>query len=766
MPKFKTNANEVVNKTIMLKKAYYYFITFFIFSFALGACEFESTVFIHESQEFNEKAIKSAIDRIVPNSKKHFIIKHIDSENGNDVFEVYSHNDKIVLAGNTGVSVTSALNHYLKYYCNKEYSWTNMNPIVLENLPIVPDKVRKVSPYKYRYYLNYVTFNYTASWWDWERWEKELDWMALNGINMPLAVMGQDAVWQRVYRNLGFTDEQIKPFQSGVAYSSWNWMGCLDEWQGPLPQSWIDSHESLQKKILSRARSLGMKPILPAFTGHVTPRFTEVFPDTKLNQVKWSVFPEVNLLDPSDPLFVRIGEAFIKEQTKTFGTDHLYSADTFIEMTPPSNDSIFLDNMVSSLYESMAKADPQAVWIMQGWMFYFRDNFWQDTQRKALLNAVNNDQLIMLDLWSDNRPLWEMSNAYEGKPWIWCMLNNFGGNNSLFGKIDILASGPSTDRVKPNAGNMKGIGLTMEAIENNAAMYEVLLENVWTDQSIDVDEWISNYVKRRYESDNQEIQKAWEILRNTVYNYKGDLISCGPRSVITIRPNLDQISKRVSAYSYYHPGDILPAWEHMLSASNDLKNNNSFQYDLVDLTRQILANYSNELQEQYRKAFNNKDFNTHLSIKKEFIELIDDMDKMMSTRKEFMLGSWVEAARRWGTSDAEKDLYEINARNLLTLWHGPEHRNLDDYACRQWGGLLKKYYKIRWIKFFDYTENCLLENKDPDMDQFYANLRNWQWEWIHQKAQHALTPQGDAIELSKQLYKKYIIKMSKAFSQQ
>lgn len=747
----------------MIKKTFQILVLSLLLFFVTNACQTSDSM-IYSSQDFNKEAIESLINRILPEQANHFVIKRITTENDNDLFELYSLDNKIVLAGNTGTSVASALNYYLKYFCYREYSWTNMNPIVLEELPPVPRKVRKESPYRYRYYLNYVTFNYSAAWWDWERWEKELDWMALNGINMPLAVMGQDAVWQRVYRSLGFTDEQIAPFQSGPAYSAFNWMGCLDEWQGPLPQSWIDSHEELQKKIVSRARSLGMKPILPAFTGHVTPAFKEVFPEANLNQVKWSVFPEVNLLDPGDSLFVRIGEAFIQEQTRTYGTDHLYSVDTFIEMTPPSRDSTFLDNMVGTIYESMAKADPDAVWVMQGWMFYFQEKFWQDTQKKALLNAVDDDRLIMLDLWSDNRPLWQNSNAYEGKPWIWCMINNFGGNNSLFGKVDILASGPATDRRKANAGDMCGIGLTMETIENNAPMYEILLENTWTDQPIDVDNWISQYVKRRYESDNREVQEAWNILRNTVYNYKGDLISCGPRSVITISPTIAKVTERVSAYSYYEPIEILSAWEYMLAASEQLRENNSFQYDLVDLSRQVLANYSNELQEEYRQAVKRKDIVLHRSISEAFLELIDDMEILMSTRKEFMLGPWIESARSWGTTDEEKDLYEVNARNLLTLWHGPEHRNLDDYACRQWAGLLEQYYKIRWSTFFDYMEECLLKDEEPDMMHFSANLREWQWEWIHQQTKHATQPRGDAVQISRQMYDKYMEKLTKAFS--
>lgn len=753
----------IISREVMRKKIFHIFILSSLLFFATNALQASDTV-IRSSQAFNEEAIKSLINRILPEQAGHFVIERIAEENKKDLFELYSRDNTIVLAGNTGTSVASALNYYLKHYCHKEYSWTNMDPIVLEELPPVPEKIRKESPYQYRYYLNYVTFNYSAAWWDWERWEKELDWMALNGINMPLAVMGQDAVWQRVYRSLGFTDEQIAPFQSGPAYSAFNWMGCLDEWQGPLPQPWIDSHEELQKKIVSRARSLGMKPILPAFTGHVPPTFREVFPEAGLKQVKWSVFPEVNLLDPADPLFVKIGEAFIREQTHTYGTDHLYSVDTFIEMTPPSGDSIFLDNMVGTIYESMARADPDAVWVMQGWMFYFREKFWQETQRKALLNAVDNDRLIMLDLWSDNRPLWGKSNAYEGKPWIWCMLNNFGGNNSLFGKVDILASGPATDRKNPEAGNMCGIGLTMEAIENNAAMYEILLENVWTDQPVDVDNWISRYVRRRYGSDNREVQKAWNILRNTVYNYKGDLISCGPRSVITISPTIAKITERVSAYSYYQPLDIVPAWEYMLAASGQLKENNSFQYDLVDLGRQVLANYSNELQEEYRLAVEQKDIAAHRAIRGAFLELIDDMEQLMSTRKEFMLGPWVEAARSWGTTEEEKDLYEINARNLLTLWHGPEHRNLDDYGCRQWAGLLGQYYKVRWTRFFDYMDVCLQKDREPDMKRFAANLRQWQWEWIHLHTEHATQPQEDAVQISREMYDKYKEKLTRAFN--
>ena len=89
-------------------------------------------------------------------------------------------------------------------------------------LPVVQTKVHKTTPYTYRYYLNYCTFNYSMSWWSWERWQKEIDWMALNGINMPLSITGEEAIWQQVYKEMGFTDAELGKFFCGPAYLQFN----------------------------------------------------------------------------------------------------------------------------------------------------------------------------------------------------------------------------------------------------------------------------------------------------------------------------------------------------------------------------------------------------------------------------------------------------------------------------------------------------------------------------------------------------------------
>src|ERR1700761_7830650 len=153
--------------------------------------------------QLNKPAAEALIKRVTPTAADHFIVKAIPADGGKDVFELYSEGGKIVLGGNKALSVASALSYYIKNYCRLDYGWNGNNMQLPATLPAVKGKIHHFTPYKYRYYLNYCTFNYSMSWWNWDRWQHEIDWMALNGINMPLALTGEEAIWQKVYRRMG-----------------------------------------------------------------------------------------------------------------------------------------------------------------------------------------------------------------------------------------------------------------------------------------------------------------------------------------------------------------------------------------------------------------------------------------------------------------------------------------------------------------------------------------------------------------------------------
>lgn len=91
-------------------------------------------------------------------------------------------------------------------------------------------------------------------WWDWERWEQELDWMALSGINTFLAFVGQESIWEKLFLEFGVKQYELDDFFTGPAFLAWQRMGNIKKWAGPLPQHWIIEQNKLQKKILARAR--------------------------------------------------------------------------------------------------------------------------------------------------------------------------------------------------------------------------------------------------------------------------------------------------------------------------------------------------------------------------------------------------------------------------------------------------------------------------------------------------------------------------------
>ena len=692
---------------------------------------------------------EGVIQRILPEYASHFVVE-MDSVGSDDWFEIESVNNKIVLRGNNGVSIASALYYYLKEYANCQITWNGTNLNLPEELPTVPEKVHKDSPYEYRYYLNYCTFNYSMSWWDWKRWEKEIDWMALHGINMPLAITGEEYIWDQVYRSFGFTDEDLDPFFSGPSYFSWFWMGNLDGWGGPLPMSWKESHRDLQQKILQRQRELGMKPVLPAFTGHVPASFKKHFPDAKLKQTNWgNDFEDTFILDADDPLFAEIGKKFLEVQKEIYGTDHLYSADTFNENEPPSDDPEYLSELSSKVFEGMKAADPDAVWVMQGWLFYSHRDFWKEPQIKGLLGAVPDDRMIILDLASEIEPIWKRTEAFYGKQWIWNMLHNFGGNISMFGRIENVATHPAEALNDSTSGKMRGIGLTMEGIEQNPVLYELMTDNTWRNTPIDLKEWLKNYIENRYGETNNELEKAWDILVETAYN--GKTIRDGAESIIVSRPTFEGYRRWARTKLNYAPVDLLPAWDLFVEQIPVCGQSDGFQYDLVDLTRQVLANYALPVQQQITLAYQRNDKDDFEKYSTEFIELIDDMDRLLATRKDFLLGPWIADARSWGETEEEKALYEQNARDLITLWGGADNR-LHEYSNRQWSGLFNDFYKPRWEQFFADVKNNWGQF---DQNKFDEEIKQWEWTWVLERKDFPVEASGSSNEVAAELHRKY-----------
>ena len=197
--------------------------------------------------------VRELAERIIPEHHESFVFEEI--ADSSDCYEISMDGEKILIRASNANSAAVGLNHYLKNYCLTTVSWDARNPIQMpEELPAVEGTVKVNAHCGDRFFLNYCTFGYTMPWWGWNEWERFIDWMALNGVNMPLANTGQEAIWQKVWSRHGLTDEQIRAYFTGPAHLPWHRMSNIDHFGGPLPQNWIDAQARLQKKILKRER--------------------------------------------------------------------------------------------------------------------------------------------------------------------------------------------------------------------------------------------------------------------------------------------------------------------------------------------------------------------------------------------------------------------------------------------------------------------------------------------------------------------------------
>ncbi len=704
-------------------------------------------------------AALTLLKRWVPSHMDAFSLE-LDEHLHADAFEIVGGgDDRVTIRGASNGSVASGLSWYLKHHCHTHISWCGNQLELPAVMPRIASPLRIQSPYQWRYYFNYCTFSYSMAFWDWARWEREIDWMALSGINLPLAIVGQEAVWQRVYREMGLSDEELGAFFAGPAFLAWGWMGNLDGWGGPTPQSWIDGQAALQKRIVRRMRDFGIKPVLPAFTGHVPAALAQHFPKAECRQMEtWAeMFAGTWVLDAGDPLFQEIGRRFITTQREMYGTDpddgpHFYSCDTFNENCPLSDEPAYLDSFARNIYSAMAQADPQAVWVMQDWMFHFNPTnpgFWKKPQIDAFLGAVPDDRMLILDLHSEAFPLGEKTGWFDNKPWAWCFLHNFGGHQSMYGNLDRLAADPPDALAKTDNGSLAGFGLTPEGIEQNPVMYDLATDMMWRTKSPNMKAWLENYALRRYGQANPSANRAWDVLRATAYGrppeWGGTICT-----LVNLAPRLN--SDRIKLN--YVPADLIPAWEAFQQAAGELGHADGFQYDLVNTARQVLSNLTIALLAKVATA---KAAGDAAAVREEgnrFVELIDDMDELLSTRPEFLLGRWLEAAKAWGKTDADRALLEHNARMQITIWGKPEGM-LRDYARKEWAGLLKDFYAERWRRYFDALAEGIEAGSPLDERIFQRTLRQWEEQWTRQHNSYPTRPTGNAIQVSARLLKKY-----------
>ena len=690
--------------------------------------------------------VNGLLERIDPGASKKFIIQVKKGQS--DFFELDQKGDKVVIRGNNYVNIATGLNWYLKYYAGIHLSWNGMTAELPESLPKVSTPVRKETNLSLRYDFNYCTYSYTMAFWDWKRWEKEIDWMALHGINLPLAVVGQECVWKNMLEKLGYTKEEINKFIAGPAFLAWWAMNNLEGWGGPNPDSWYTQQEALQKKILKRMREYGIEPVFPGYSGMVPHDANKKLGLNVTEPALWNGFTRPAFLLPTDSRFNEIASLYYKELEKLFGKANYYSMDPFHELEDAG--SVDFDAAGKAVLKAMKDVNPKATWVIQGWT---------ENPRPEMIKNLNNGDILILDLFSECRPMWgipsiwKREKGYEQHDWLFCMIENFGGNVGLHGRMDQLLNNFYLTKNNPLAAHLKGIGLTMEGSENNPVMFELMCELPWRPEKFTKEEWLKDYLFARYGVRDEKITQAWSILADGIYNCPFGNNQQGPHeSIFCGRPGLNnfQASSWSKMQNYYDPTSTEAAARLMLEVADKYKGNNNFEYDLVDIVRQSLSDRGRIVYNQTIadfKSFDKKSFAAH---SQEFLNILLAQDRLLGTRNEFRVGRWIEQARDLGTTPEEKDLYEWNARVQITTWGNRVCANdggLRDYAHKEWNGLLKDFYYKRWAAYWQTLQDVLDGKPMVELD-YYAMEEPWTL--AHNP--YASQPEGDCVSVAKEVF--------------
>ncbi|MGN1419044.1 MAG: alpha-N-acetylglucosaminidase TIM-barrel domain-containing protein [Acutalibacteraceae bacterium] len=650
-----------------------------------------------------------------------------------EFFELCENSGKIRITANSGVNAAAGLNHYYKYFCFVHISQVGNNSKMPETPPKIHKPIRKETPFKIRYAYNYCALSYTMAFWNENDWQKELDWLALEGVNVILDITAQEEVWRRFLTKLGYSSLEAKAFITGPAYYAWFNMANIYGVGGPVHDGFFKKRTELARKNHLYMKKMGMMPVLQGYSGMVPKDIKEHVPNAPvIAQGKWNELERPYMLRTDSETYTRLADIFYESQCEVFGNySNFFATDPFHE--GGKSGRMKVQNVAKKIMASMLKNNKNSIWIIQSW---------GENPSKELINGLDGykEHVLILDLYAEKRPRWEnyLSREFMNTPWLYCMLNNFGGRMGLHGHLRTIAK--EVARAAGQAKYMKGIGITPEATHSNPIAFDLFFETAWSDDSklheINLQEWFKGYITRRYGKFTENVYQAVLLLNETVYNPElNELGEGAPESVINARPALK--IKSASTWGNSVIAYDKKVFEHavalFVSDYDKLCQSEGYMFDLADLLKQVLSNTAQEYQINMSQAYQNKDLIEFMKYSDKFLDIIKYTDSVLSCQKEFLLGTWLKKADELAEEfdDFTKKMFRFNARALITTWAGSrlaaDKGGLKDYSNKQWSGLTADFYYKRWKIWIENCKDELSGKKSEQIDWFRLENR---WSWL------------------------------------
>ncbi|WP_436496339.1 alpha-N-acetylglucosaminidase [Actinokineospora sp. HUAS TT18] len=691
------------------------------------------------AEAFDSAPAAAALSRLVPTHASQFAFTAVPKPSSGDYYAISGTPGAVKVEGTSPAVLLAGVGWYLKYVAKVDIGWPGDSLSRLPaTLPAPTSTITKSATVAHRFALNDTDDGYSGAYRDWTAFQRQVDLLALHGINEVFVQMGAEAAYYGALQEFGYSKAELQSWIPGPSHQPWWLMQNMSGFAGPVSEQLITARAAMGKKIVDHAKALGMTPVLPGYYGTVPPNFVAKNPTGRVvPQGGWVGFTRPDWLDPRNVMFGRVAEAFYRHQATQLGTTSMYKMDLLHEGGNPGD--VPVGDAARAVFSALDTARPGAIWVLLGW---------QSNPPVAIVDAVDHSRLFIVDGLSDRYNNLDREATWKGTPYAFGTIPNFGGHTTIGANTAVWATRFEQWRTKSNSA-LKGIAYLPEGTGTDPAAFELFTELAWRTGPLDQNAWFAEYATRRYGGADTRSAQAWNYLRQGPYSTPSGTWSESQDSLFAARPSLT-VATAASwspASMRYDASTVRRALTELLAVSPALRSTDAYKYDLVNTARQALANRSRTLLPAIKTAYDAKDLTKFRALAAEWKSDIALLDRLLASEKNSLLGPWLRDAKAWGATTAEKATLEYDARSIMTTWghrSGSENGGLHDYANRELSGLVADFYGMRWTRYLNGLDAALVNNTSPAAIDWFAVEDAWNRE----TKTYPTTPTGDPYALA------------------
>ncbi len=610
------------------------------------------------------------IKRNTPRIADQFLLKTIESDNGYDFYEIYSEDKKVVLAGNSPLSQAMAYYDYLGKYHGVVITSGDYDISTISSAPLPEEKISRTIKKKIRAMTSYESFSLNGNFRGFDRWEKEIDFMAMHGFNRALQPVGFDGVLFRTLTDIGMPENFCLEFSSGPAFLMNQLTGNIAGTNSVNSKEYLERKITVGKLISDRERSLGIEPIFPAAIPSVPFSLRKKY--IKMDIFKapmWHNFPPIFFIRPKNAFFSVFNKKFLTIQREALGETHSYIFEGVYESDKEGYNSHLAD-LGKALEEMLGEFDAEAV------CYLHTSSINADFFKNCL-----GDRYIFLD----NCEMSKSSDILNGRKCIPEISGNRYGRTGIYGNVQKLCDNPF-------ANSELGGALSFDTFDINPLYCAAALKAITTDGSFDRDEFIRDFCAKRYKTDSftDDIISLIDLCSSD--ECTGSIICARPCTNVKHTAPYDTMERDYDFHRLYQIAQNI--------ASSDDKKIDATRADLQSIVRQFLSDLAYPVYIKATEFFKEKNVRNFEQASNLFLEICEDIDRLLRTREETNFCTKYLEAQELGSSQEEKESLQINFLLLHTIWGPFDHSILYDTVWNEWGGLVKDYYEARWHMYY------------------------------------------------------------------